>query len=361
MQSQESVIVRGRPRRILVRGTNWIGDSVMSMPAVQCLREMDPQAYIAMLCPLKLHDLWRHNPFLDRVILFDQRTNPDLLRAEKFDVAVIFPNSFRSAWECWRAGVPARVGFGGRARRALLTHVVKEPLGDRPRYKKLTVAGKSFSVKTYSSIRHQAYRYLDLIAAIGGNAKYVAPKIYLAFHEFSPASKFFRNDGRPLLGLNAGAEYGPAKRWMSDRFAEVAKRVARQVECRWILFGGPADVELTSAIEAALGDGDSGEDSVMNLAGKTTLLELCQLLKSCRVFLTNDTGPMHIAAALGTRVVSIWGSTSPELTGPLSNNAVVIQHKVECNPCFLRECPIDFRCMSSVSVDEVADAVLKNL
>jgi heptosyltransferase-2 len=344
-----------------VRGTNWIGDSVMSMPAIQRLREMNPHGYIAMFCPLKLQELWRHNPFLNRVIPFDQRINLDLVRDEKVDVALVLPNSFRSAWECWRAGIPMRVGFAGHLRRALLTHVVKEPDGDKPRYKKLTVAGKSFTVKTFSSVRHQAYRYLDLIAALGGNAQFVEPKIYLAFHELPPISKYFRDDGRQILGLNAGAEYGPAKRWMPERFAEVAKRVAQQTDCRWVLFGGPGEIEVASNIEAAFRDGNTRENSVVNLAGKTTLLELCQLIKNCRVFLTNDTGPMHLAAALGTRVVSVWGSTSPELTGPLCDHAVVIQHKVECNPCFLRQCPIDFRCMDRVSVDEVTDAVLKNL
>ncbi len=176
-----------------------------------------------------------------------------------------------------------------------------------------------------------------------------------------PLNKFLRDDGRPVIAINAGAEYGPAKRWPAERFAETAIKVSYHANTRWLILGGPRDTEIACQIEAKLRDAGLGDSSIINVAGETTLLDLCALLRFCKLLLTNDTGPMHIAAAIGTSVISIWGSTSPELTGPLSSRSVVIRQPVECSPCFLRECPIDFRCMTGVQVDEVVKAVLKQL
>ena len=347
--------------RILIRATNWIGDSVMTMPAVQRLRELAPGAYIAMLCPGKLTDLWRHNPFINEVIPFGEQPDLHDLRERAFNVAVIFPNSFRSAWECRRAGIPRRIGFAGHWRRFLLTDVVHLPRSERAIYKTKTVAGKTFQVKVFRSMRHQSEQYLDIISYLGGNREPIPPRIYLAVEEMPPLNKFLRDDGRPVIAINAGAEFGPAKRWPAERFAETAIKVAHHTNTRWLILGGPQDVDIADQIEGKLRDADLSESSVINVAGKTTLLDLCTLLRFSKLLLTNDTGPMHIAAAIGTSVVSIWGSTSPELTGPLSSRSAVIRHPVECSPCFLRECPIDFRCMEGVQVDDVVKAVLKQL
>jgi heptosyltransferase-2 len=353
--------IDSRGTRILVRATNWIGDSVMSMPTVQRLREFAPESYIAILCPGKLHDLWRHNPYINEIIPFGSKVDVDELRKRAFDLAVIFPNSFRSAWECKRARIPRRVGFAGHWRRWLLTDVVPRPDTACPTYETRSVAGKEFKVKVFRSLRHQSRHYLDLIACLGGNGEPVPPRIRLAIEEMPALNKFLRDDGRPVLALNAGAEYGPAKRWPAERFAEVAIRVSEQADCRWLIVGGRNDVGIARSVEEKLRAARLDEDAVINVAGQTTLLHLCALLKFCKLLLTNDTGPMHIAAALGTPTISIWGSTSPELTGPLSGRSVVIHQPVECSPCFLRECPIDFRCMNRIQVNEVVSAVLKQL
>jgi heptosyltransferase-2 len=342
--SAKSAIDRRPNARILVRGTNWIGDAVMTMPAVQRLRELMPHAHISLLCPAKLHDLWRHNPFLNEVI--------HELGDRQFDVAVIFPNSFRSAWECRK--IPVRVGFAGHWRRKLLTHIVDEPQSERAIYKSVTVAGKTFKTKSFPVIRHQVHRYLDLISYLGGNRDLVRPKIFFAIEDLPPLTTFLTDDGRPCFGINAGAEYGPAKRWPAERFADVVRRVSEQMDCRWLILGGPGDAGIAGEIERALG----AEHRVVNVAGKTTLMELCLLLRFCRVLLTNDTGPMHLAAAVDTPVVAIFGSTSSELTGPLGRHVRVVHEDVECSPCFLRECPIDFRCMNRITVEQVAEAVL---
>jgi len=165
--------------------------------------------------------------------------------------------------------------------------------------------------------------------------------------------------GRPVLflGLNPGAEYGPAKRWPAENFAVVAREVSRKIgNCVWLAFGGPGDEEVCSRIARLAGS------SVLNLAGKTSLRQLMALLKLCRVVLTNDTGPMHIAAAVGTAVVVPFGSTSPELTGPGlpgDTRHRLIQSAVPCSPCFRRVCPIDFRCMTGITPGRVAEAVLQ--
>jgi heptosyltransferase II len=354
----KSAIVRKPHARILVRATNWIGDTVMTTPAIQRLREHEPNAHISLLCHAKLRDLWRHNPHLNEVIPYDPEPLIPELRKAAFDVAIIFPNSFRSAWECWRAQIPCRIGFAGHMRRKLLTDVVVEAQSEQPVTKQVTVAGKTFTIKSYPTIRHQSRRYLDLISYLGGKCEFVPPKIWLAHGDMPALTKFLHEGTRPFFGLNAGAEYGPAKRWLPDRFVEVAKRVSAEIPCRWLLFGGPNDVATAREIETGLRAHFNDDRMVVNVAGQTTLLELCELIKFCRLFITNDTGPMHLADALGTPLVAIFGSTSAELTGPVGPRSRVVHEPVECSPCFLRECPIDFRCMQGITVESVVKAVL---
>jgi heptosyltransferase-2 len=173
-------------------------------------------------------------------------------------------------------------------------------------------------------------------------------------------TKFGLNvNGRPIFGLNPGAEYGPAKRWPVEKFIFAAQQIQQHTSCTWILFGSKADVAIASRIESAM---PSPPSAIWNLAGKTGLRELMALLKLCRVLLTNDSGPMHVAAALGTPVVVPFGSTSPELTGPgLPGDPRhrLLKSDAPCAPCFLRECPIDFRCLNGITVERVVGAVLE--
>ena len=358
---QESVIVNRPQPRLLVRTANWIGDSVMTMPAVQRLHELEPTAHIALLCPAKVQDLWRHNPFVSEVIPFDERAPIARLRSGRFDTALLFPNSFRSAWECWRAGIPRRVGFAGHQRRWLLTDVVAERQAEQPISRTVTVAGRTFAVKHFPTIRHQVHRYLDLISYLGGNRDLVSPKIWLGPGDPPALTKFLHEGARPFIGIHAGAEYGPAKRWAPARFAEAARHIGAEYPCRWLVFGAAGEIETARTIEQLLRQSFPNERDVINVAGQTTLLELCALIKFCRLLLTNDTGPMHLAYALGTPLVAIFGSTSPELTGPLGPHCAVLREPVECSPCFLRECPIDFRCMERITVDQVVAAARQQL
>src|SRR5206468_9885228 len=157
------------------------------------------------------------------------------------------------------------------------------------------------------------------------------------------------------IGLCPGAEYGAAKRWFPERFAEVAAKISAQSSAQWILFGTKNDMAIGDQIATAIAD------HCVNRIGHTTLDQLIDELRECRLVLTNDTGTMHLAALLGVPVIAIFGSTEPRLTCPLGAGLIILPHHVECSPCFLRECPIDFRCMKAVLSQEVADAVLSIL
>ncbi len=206
---------------------------------------------------------------------------------------------------------------------------------------------------------HHVHHYLHLVSALGASTEPLAPRIDVRFDEVEGVRNKFNlhaNAVQPWFGLNAGAEYGPAKRWPQERFIETAIALRKAVNCRWIVFGGPSDCDLAESIAREIGDPS------VNLAGKTSLRELAAALKLCDLVLTNDTGPMHLAAAVGRRVVAIFGSTSPELTGPVfSPKAKVVRHPVPCAPCFLRECPIDLRCLRGISTESVVSACLECL
>jgi heptosyltransferase-2 len=374
--------------RILVRGVNWLGDAVMTTPALLRLREARPGAHISLLTPEKLADLWVNHPAVDAVLMF--RPEEGLgkvarqLRGEGFDLGLVFPNSPRSALELWLARVPRRVGYAASWRRWWLTDVVAPRRESSPMQKRsiaeirscirdqpMAAAGSPGRPRLEPSAHH-LHHYLHLVAAVGANPEPVAPRVNPSALEVQSVLRRFGLAGepgapRPLLALNPGAEYGPAKRWPLARFAAAAAEVQDRTGCRWVVVGGPGDAALAEAVVADLRrqrGGGKAPAAVSNLAGQTTLQDLCAVLKACRVLLTNDTGPMHLAAALGTPVVVPFGSTSPELTGPgLPGDARhrLLRAPVPCAPCFRRECPIDFRCMHGITVDQVVGAVLEVL
>ena len=321
-----------KPFRILIRAANWLGDSVISVPAVRAIKAGRPDAHVTVVAPQKIAAVWKLVPEVDEVLALESRSFLSVvkkIRAQAaFDVAIIFPGSLRAALEVWFAGIPRRVGFPGHHRRWLLNQIVAEEQRRGP-------------------IQHQVYRYLRMARELGG------PQAPPEVRKFLPRIK---TNGAPAkLGLCPGAEYGPAKRWLPERFAEVAIAIAQQRPVQWVLFGTSADQERGAAIESALGA------HCINRIGQTTLEQLAAELGECALLLTNDTGTMHLATLLGVPVVALFGSTEPHLTGPLGNARHIIHHQVECSPCFLRECPIDFRCMKAISVEEVVAAVSTQL
>jgi heptosyltransferase-2 len=378
------------PRRILVRGVNWLGDAVMITPALHRLREKFPQARITLLTHEKLAELWKHQPSLDDTLSFAAGESVwsvcRRLRGEQFDLALVLPNSPRAALEAWLARIPQRIGYARPWRNWFLTRMVASRFGWTPmrklsarevRLRTSEASPITFHVSRFAGQgAHQIHEYLHLVAAVGASAEPLAPSLEVTPAEIADAERAFlagqlnglSSKQPPLFfGLNPGAEYGPAKRWPVDRFIEAARQIQQRADCTWLIFGSKADLPTAEAIHSALlgasernADGRAPRSGVLNLAGKTSLRELMALLKLCRVLLTNDTGPMHVAAALGTPVVVPFGSTSPELTGPgLPGDARhrLLKSAVPCSPCFRRKCPIDFRCMASITVDQVVGAV----
>lgn len=321
-----------KPFRILIRASNWLGDNVITVPAVRAIKAGRPDARVTVAVPEKIASLWKLVPEIDEVLPLPAGSIFSIVkrirRTAAFDAAILFPNSLRVALEAWLSGIPRRVGFSGHNRRWLLDQVVPE---EPPR----------------GPIQHQVYRYLQIARQLGGPS--AAPEM----KKFLPR---VRANGAPAkVGLCPGAEYGPAKRWLPERFAETAVAIANGRPVQWVLFGNAGDTERGMIIEKELGA------QCLNRIGRTSLEQLAAELGECALLLTNDTGTMHLATLIGVPVVAIFGSTEPRLTGPLGTGHEVIRHQVECSPCFLRECPIDFRCMKAVSAEEVVAAVLSIL
>jgi heptosyltransferase II len=344
----------------------------MSTPALMRLREARPQAYIGLVTPAKLADLWQAHPAVNEVIPFTKAEGSGNLskriRAGGFQEALILPNSFRSAFECWLAGVPSRIGFGGNGRAVLMTQVVarrREEIHMRKRsaaeVRKLVAESPEKPRDRFPQSGHQLYDYLHLVSALGASTSPTPPRIAVLPSE----TEQFRNkhgvlNEIPMVGLNAGAEYGPAKRWPAEYFIQCAARVDAEERCAWLLTGGAADTALANEIQSGI-QKLNPTARVYNFAGRTSLRELCVALELCDALLTNDTGPMHLAAAVGTPVIVPFGSTSPELTGPGisgDDRHRLILGQAPCAPCFRRECPIDLRCLRSISPEAVAAEVL---
>ncbi len=371
---------RNAPERILVRGVNWLGDAVMTTPALQRLREAQPGAHIALLTSSKLADLWKSHPDIDQVLTFEPGDSvwavARNLRQYDFSTALVLPNSPRSALEVFLAKIPRRIGHARPWRNWLLTERVPPRAAEVPMRKRspseiraLISMASPPAAESLPPEAHHIHQYLNLAAAMGANREPVAPRLAVAEVEVEAAHQKFgwastRNPRVRTLGINAGAEYGPAKRWPRENFIATAQRVRSETGCDCWVFGGSSEVEFARDLAAAIA-ATGPPDSVRSLAGETSLRELCACLKACDVVLTNDSGPMHVAAAVGTPVVVPFGSTSAAMTGPgIPGGAMrhqLLSAGAPCSPCFLRECPIDFRCMTGISVEMATAAVLKLL
>jgi heptosyltransferase II len=354
----------------VVRGVNWLGDAVMTTPALLRLRERFPAAEIVLLTPSKLRDLWTGHPAINEVISIAPGEGAlsvgRRLRRERFDLALLLPNSPRTGIEAWLGGIPRRVGGTWPWRNRLLTDVVAAPSGllrmrkRSPEEIRSLIARDAATTSTAPPGSHQMFHYLRLVGYLGANPAPVPPRLQVSAGEVEAVrQKFGFQPGSQWLGLNPGAEYGPAKRWPLERFAAAAAAMHTRAGCGVAVFGGLADIGLAEALAAELA---TAAPTIRILAGKTSLRELLAALTLCRVVLTNDTGPMHAAAAVGVPVVVPFGSTSPELTAPgLPGDPrhQLLQAGAPCAPCFLRECPVDFRCLNGISVTRVVEAVAR--
>jgi heptosyltransferase-2 len=328
--------------KILVRATNWVGDAIMSLPTLQAIRARWPQAEIVIVARTWVADLYRGQGFADRLVVFDsaggifgvQRLASEL-RHERFDCALLLPNAFSAAWLAWCAGARERIGYARDGRSPLLTRAIPVPrASDVP--------------------AHESYYYLELLRRAGWiESLPAAEEIRLRIDPAAKDSAEARlrqagvRDGSLRIALAPGAAYGSAKCWSPERFADVADRLIADSGADVILFGTASEHDIAELIAARM------RRRPVNLAGQTPIGELPAFFAACDLFIGNDSGAMHVAAAVGIPVVAIFGPTDPEGTAPVTPRRTVVQHKVSCSPCFLRHCPVDHRCMTRIKADEV--------
>jgi len=329
---------------ILIRATNWVGDAVMSLASLRAVRVRFPSARITILAKATVADLYTIERVSDEIIIYDSKSRWGLireLRALRFDCAILLQNAFEAALIAWMAGIPNRIGYDHDGRGFLLTHAVAVPKrGEIP--------------------RHQRFYYLELLhraglievaanrAATGRERHHNGPG-----DNKDLVAQASARERTKIIGVSPGAAYGGAKRWLPERFAEAAAKLARVRGASIALFGSPGERALCEQVEKLLAG-----HNVTNHAGQTTLAQFIELAAQCEVFLTNDSGAMHIASALGVPTVAIFGATDDAATGPTGPKARVVRETVECSPCLLRECPIDHRCMTRVSADRVVKEAL---
>jgi heptosyltransferase-2 len=339
--------------KILVRAPNWVGDAVMAIPALESIRNAHAAAEIVILARPAVADLFREQPFANSILEYQNsgrhkgwRGREILvgeLRRERFDRAVLLQNAFEAAWLAWRAGIPVRVGYARDGRGPLLTrpiHLPKE--GDIP--------------------RHESHYYLELVRRAGwiecrGEVAPIRLSIPRSAREVAEAS-LLRAGAREdacRCAIAPGASYGAAKCWPPERFAALADRLISECGADVILFGTPAEMEMAARICSAM------KCRPVSLVGQTTMRDLAALFSACSIFVGNDSGAMHVAAAAGLPVIGIFGSTDPEGTAPVTPQFNLIREAVSCSPCFLRSCPVDHRCMTRISVDSVFAAAQRVL
>jgi len=342
-------------KRILVRGPNWLGDAVMSEPALRGLQKLFPDAQISLLVKPAVADLFKDHPALTHVLTYESNGRhaglsgkwvlAGELRRKGFDLAILFQNAFEAAFLTFLASVPRRYGYTTDGRSLLLSDPVAPP--------------------DPSTLVHQVHYYWDLLKPLGLTGVPTAPELVVFPAEEQAMAWRFAQGGLTasdvVVGINPGSTYGGAKRWLPDRFAEVAERLCRTVresrdqQVSVVIFGAKGEERLGQEIAARL------SSRSLVLSGSTTIRELMAAVKRCAMLLSNDTGPMHIAAAFQVPVVAIFGPTDWRTTSPFGGAHAVVRQPVDCAPCLLRECPIDHRCMTGVSVDQVYEAAAKQL
>ena len=342
--------------RILVRTPNWLGDIVMALPVFEALRAHFAGDVLVAGVPRAFAPLLSAVSAVDQVVplgVAGRRGGRALdaeaqaLRRGSFDLAVLLPNSFGSAWVVRRAGIPERWGFAGQWRRGLLTRAVPRPARQTPPV-------------------HRVAYYQELVRGLDIDPVALEPKLAPPPHMIARARSLLDAAGcgrdRPIVGIAPGAAYGYARRWSPGRYGRVVERLCHETGASVVLLGSAHDRDAGHAIEsslAALGQVGPGP-SVVNLIGRTDLSQLIGVVASCQAVVSGDSGTMHLAAALGVRVTAIFGPTDERVTGPVGSHEVLTQ-SVWCRPCLFRDCPIDHRCMSRTSDDRVFRAVAGQL
>jgi heptosyltransferase-2 len=331
------------PSRLVIRTPNWLGDAVMALPAIASIRRAFPKSVLAIAAPASVAPIFEEGTGAaqDELIALPPSADESAALAKgRFDAVLLLPNSFRSGWLARKAGVPERWGYGGNLRRWVLTRSVPRP----------------------SEKLHQSVYYGSLVAGLGipagpgpaGELELPGITVRAATAQRAEAllSTHAVDGATTLVGFAPGAAYGHAKRWPPSRVADLIVRVWRERGAVSLLVGAGGDRDAGREIESSL----PPDVRVINVIGRTDLRLLAGLLARCSAFVSNDSGAMHLAAAIGVPVAAIFGPTDDRVTAPLGDHDVLI-HQVFCRPCMLRDCPIDHRCMKGITVDAVFGAV----
>jgi heptosyltransferase-2 len=349
MKTNQAAWPKTAPKNIIVRMPNWIGDAVMATPVLADLKAHFKDAKITVMCQSNIASLLKHDPNVDELEVYAKPSGwihrathfeiVDQLQRGKYDLGILLTNSFSSAWWFFRGKVQNRIGYKGNFRDFLLNKAVALPE----------------KVET----QHLVITYKMLLEPLGISLSNTLPKLYVDSQESQSAKELLKQMGidplvNTIIGINPGAAYGSAKCWLPDRFKALNKRLLEDKNVYLLYFGDQAGTSLVDDICKGT------DERVINLAGKTTIRSLMALIQQCALLLTNDSGPMHMASALGTKLLALFGSTSDVKTGPFGNNKIIHKH-VECSPCYKRVCPIDFRCMTKISVEEVYREIHKLL
>ena len=338
------------PSCVMVTAPNWLGDAVMSLPALADIRRTYAAARLVVAARPSVAPLYAMVPGVERTILTgwrgsllkrgDLRDDVEYVRAAEPDVAILFPNSFASAWMVHRAGVPERWGYASDLRRPLLTRSVRRPHGSR----------------------HQGLYYQHLVRELGMPSGPLEPALAVPPAAIEEARALLAARGwdgvRPLLVVAPGAAYGSAKRWLPAHFGTLLTRVIRHSGAYAVLVGSPADAAAAGEVLVSIDDRE--RHNVIDLTGATTLGALAGVMTLATACVSNDSGAMHLAGAVGAPLAAIFGPTRDRETAPLTRSAgraQVLVNQVWCRPCMLRDCPIDHRCMKGLTPDVVFDAV----
>ncbi|MDA8168829.1 MAG: lipopolysaccharide heptosyltransferase II [Nitrospiraceae bacterium] len=332
---------------ILVRGVNWVGDAVMTIPAIRAIHRArkDPGEKVSLLAKPWVSGLFEKDPDIDEIILYEDRFSgiggrlalSSMLRKKRFRSAVLLQNAFDAALITFLAGIPERMGYARDGRMILLT-------------KKIPFNGED------RKLHHTDY-YLNLLREMGIPAEKTDPWIFIDIAERLRARGLLKVFKRPVIGLNPGAVYGSSKRWPPSKFRELAGLVINGLGGSVAVFGSQKEAPIAGEIVEGL-----DPSRAVSFAGRTNLRELAALVSECDALVSNDSGTMHIGYAVGTPVVALFGSTSPELTGPPEDGNVVVKKALSCAPCFKRECPgKDTACMEGIGAEEVFVGALKGV
>jgi heptosyltransferase-2 len=335
-------IIKPKIKRILIRATNWVGDAVMTIPALEAVKENFPKASLTVLARPWVIPVFETHPAVDQVIPYSKGLGyyEDLLefiriigilRRSRYDMTILFQNAFEAALLTYLGGIKIRVGYNTDGRGFLLSHPVH-------RHKKVLKC-------------HQVEYYLSILRGMGWEAKSKDPEIFVAENDRATITrKLLSNgvgEGDFLLGLSPGAVYGPAKRWPADRFAIIGDRAVEQWGAKVVILGSQKEQDICTGVSQAM------KHPALNLCGKTTLGEGMALINRCVFFITNDSGLMHVAAALNVPLLVIFGSTDPVATGPRSQFVKVVRNPVYCAPCLKPKCSIGYPCLMKIGPDDV--------